>query len=200
MLRSKSLIGTTRFSFWVRDISSDVRGAVITLAAGVLVVYGLINLALGVIAILVSGLGVFSLLVFWPFLVFGGLYMAFGFGILDRHEWAYYGTLILVPIALSMYLLSFFVSFSVSDVLGTVEVAFHILVHGAILILIGLSHKEFIWKPVVKDLPRAELQEDRTEGLKCENCDSENITVFPDGSGKCNDCNHVFTNIWASGT
>ncbi len=184
----------------MRDISSDVRGTVITLAAAVLVIYGLIELISGVLITVLSGVGFYSLLVTWPYLIIGGLYMALGFGLLDRHEWAYYGTLILVPIALAIYIWSFILYFSVSDVFGVIVVAFHILVHGAILILIGLSRREFTWKPVLRTLPRAELKKDRTEHLKCENCDSESITVFPDGSGKCNDCKHVFTNIWASGS
>jgi hypothetical protein len=184
----------------VRDISSDVRGKAITLAAGVLVIYGLINIIVGVLITVLSGFGFYALLVTWPYLIIGGLYMALGYGLLDRHEWAYYGTLILVPIALALYMWSLFLSFAISDVLGGIFVTIHILVHGAILILIGLSRKEFTWKPVLRSRPRAELHDERTEALKCENCHSENIAVFPDGSGKCNDCKHVFTEIWSSGT
>ncbi len=182
----------------MRDIAKSLRGSAVTISAGIMVLYGFINLVAGAIIFMFFssthlGLSLSSLF-------YGGLYMGFGFGLLDRRQWAFYGTIVLVPILLVIYLWTFTVFSIFGDVFSSIMSLIHITVHSIILAAVIINYDEFSWKPKVPTPPRAELMDYRTMGLRCENCKSENLTVFPDGSGRCNYCLHVFKNIWEGTT
>ena len=182
----------------MRDISKSLRGSAVTISAGIMVLYGFINLVAGGILIMFFsstflGLSLSSFL-------YGGLYMGFGFGVLDRRQWAFYGAIVLVPILLAIYLRSFMISWILDDLFSSIMNLIHITLHSIILAAVIINYDEFTWKPKVPAPLGAELVDYRTMGLRCENCKSENLTIFPDGSGRCNDCLHMFKNIWESTT
>ncbi|MCK4444683.1 MAG: hypothetical protein KAW09_09080 [Thermoplasmata archaeon] len=181
----------------MRDIVKGIEELGLTLVAGILAIYAVLSLMFGSILFFLSDFAA-GMMGTW-IMLFGGLYLALAFGIPDRREWALYGTLVLVPIALLSYILSFTVSYVAGDGFLVVTNFIHIMVHIAIIAVVLLNYKEFTWKPSLRAPPRAELRDDRTKGHRCEICKSENLMIFPDGSGRYNECLHVFKNVWERG-
>jgi hypothetical protein len=68
-----------------------------------------------------------------------------------------------------------------------------IVVHVLILAVVAWERGRFVQWPMKRVRVTRPLDRDRVKGLTCEECGSQNLTVYPDGSGICGDCRHVFS-------
>jgi hypothetical protein len=132
----------------------------------------------------------FLCLFLWlPILICLG-YIILGIGLIKRRSWAYFGARMFM--VLVIILLVGAIIFTAGSPFWIFLVPM-ILIHAAIFYILGEHRLEPRWD-MRRRIRRAEpLRTEEVSGLSCENCGSGNLTVYPDGSGICGDCRHVFS-------
>lgn len=119
-------------------------------------------------------------------------YVVLGFGLLGRRSWA----LTLTPVFMIIIIVLFVILLVFAATpLGLLILGPVILVHVVILALVSWERGRYRPKPV-RWLPiQQPVVLERVEGLTCEECGSEDIRIYPDGSGICQNCKNVFSSI-----
>ncbi len=166
------------------------RGSALSLVGAFLVIYGLVQILFLVLTLSIVGLAWILFPLTWIPLVIGAVYVVLGFGLHDRHMWAYTGTLIFMTL---MFLFNVWMLIMVRDLL--ISSAFHAVIDILVLVYVGSQRSEFEWKSTGRVFRKRPLEKEEMMKLACKKCGSENLDVYPDGSGICTECRHVFSGI-----
>ena len=171
----------------MRDVAEEVKLPVTTLVGAFLVVWGLLLITPLIVMLPIVP---FMCLFLWlPILVCFG-YIVLGAGLIKRRSWAHFGAKIFM--VLVIILLVGAIIFTAGSLFWMLLVPM-ILIHAAILYILGEHRLEPRWD-LRRKIRRVEpLRTEEVSGLTCENCGSGNLAVYPDGSGICGDCRHVFS-------
>jgi len=174
----------------MRDVAvEEVKGAHISFIAVFLILFGAFQLLLWAsFFFLATALALLCGLV-WVGVVISIAYILLGFGLLRRRQWAFTWTPVLMVIMIVLNVLTVvFVGSFLMIIFGPM-----IVVHVLILAVVVWERGRFVQWPMKRARVTRPLDRDRVKGLTCEECSSQNLTVYPDGSGICGDCRHVFS-------
>ncbi|MFQ6107459.1 MAG: hypothetical protein ACE5QF_07750 [Thermoplasmata archaeon] len=177
----------------MRDIIREVETPVSTLVGAFLLVLGV--LIVFPIILMISFFPSLCLVLWIPILLCIS-YIVLGVGLIGRRSWAHSGARIFMVL---MILLLLGALVFTAGSLSWVIIVPGIILHIAIILILGERGREFGWRP--RRAPSRIQHASKTEisGLACEECGSENLTVYRDGSGICIDCRHVFADVLKKG-
>ncbi len=176
----------------MRDVAvEEVKGAHISFIAVFLILFGAFQLLLWASFFFVATALALLCGLAWVGVVISIAYILLGFGLLRRRQWAFTWTPVLMVIMIVLNVLTVvFVGSLLMIIFGPM-----IVVHVLILAVVVWERGRFVQWPMKRVRVTRPLDSDRMKGLTCEECGSQNLTVYPDGSGVCGDCRHVFADI-----
>ncbi len=127
----------------MRDTESDMRGSTLPIVGALVAFYGLIQIFF--VFLVLTELGVFHLLfqLFWVPLVVAVPYVVLGFGLQDRHLWAYSGMVILFILMLIALIGSIIL---IDDPIYDALAAMNMTVHISILTYLAWHRGRFKWE------------------------------------------------------
>lgn len=175
----------------MRDVAiEEVKGTRVSFIAVFLMLFGAFQLLLWASFFFVATALALLCGLVWVGVAISIAYILLGFGLLRRRQWAFTWTpvLMVIMIVLNVLTVVFVGPFQMMIIFGPM-----IVVHVLILAVVLWERGRFVQWPMKRVHVTRPLDRDRVKGLKCEECGSQNLTVYPDGSGICGDCRHVFS-------
>lgn len=171
----------------MRDVAEEVKLPVTTLVGAFLVVWGVLLITPLIVMLPIVP---FMCLFLWlPILGCLG-YIILGVGLIKRRSWAYFGAKIFMVLVIIL-LVGAMIFFANS--LSWALLVPMIIIHVAIFYILGEHRLEPRWDMRRRIRKVETLRTEEISGLTCEKCGSGNLAVYPDGSGICRDCRHVFS-------
>ena len=160
---------------------------------------GMFLIVLGVLLILIWA----ALLVMFPEAVayfcllaliaiaLGIAYIYAGLGLLKAQIWAFTWTPVFMAVMIVIMLIVAGLSGQIL-ILGIFLPM--IIVHALILAIVVLESRKPL-EEIAEAARKIPVEAGRVEGLKCRNCGSENVDVYPDNSGYCRDCQAAYLSV-----
>lgn len=124
----------------MKGIEAAEQGSTIPVVGALVALYGTIQIFF--VFLVFAELGILNLLflLFWIPIVIAVAYIVFGFGLQERHLWAYVGLLTFIVLMLIVYIITIIlIDDPLYDPLGFV----HVVVHVSILLYLMWHWKEF---------------------------------------------------------
>lgn len=124
-------------------------------------------------------------------IVLGIAYIYAGLGLLKEQIWAYIWTPVFVAVMIVLMLIVAGLSGEIL-ILGIFLPL--VIVHFLILAIVLLERRKSP-EEIAEMARERPVVAGRVEGLKCKNCGSENVDVYPDNSGYCQDCKTAYLSV-----
>ncbi|MFQ6061289.1 MAG: hypothetical protein ACE5KV_08385 [Thermoplasmata archaeon] len=185
----------------MRDIiAQEVKGTHISFIGVFLILFGAYQLFQWVIVTAVASIFALTCGLVSIGIVISIAYIFLGFGLLSRCDWAFIWTPILMIVMIVIYICLSIITYtgfsviSIGKIIVMVFIAV-IVVHVAILGIVVWDRKRYRRERRIETRTMQPLRKEEINGLTCEKCGSENLAVYPDGSGICTDCSYIFRNV-----